>query len=70
MTRRLHRQLLDFRNLLFLEYADTEGWSDTSSFALLEPDNPFVPEICLLADSLEDTLSNAGLLVEVQPMEA
>jgi hypothetical protein len=70
ISRRLHRQLIDFRNLLFLEYAHAEEWGDTSSFALLEPDDPAVPEICLLADSLEDTLCKAGLLAELQPMGA
>jgi hypothetical protein len=61
-SRRLRRQLLELRNLLFLEYAYNDDWSDGSGFALLEPDDPIVPEICLLADGLEQTLHDAGVV--------
>ncbi len=60
-TRRLRRQLLELRNLLFLEYAYNDDWGDGSGFALLEPDDPIVPEICLLADGLEQALQDAGV---------
>lgn len=60
-TRRLRRQLLELRNLLFLEYAHNDDWSDGPDLALLEPDDPIVPEICLLADGLEQALQNAGV---------
>ncbi|SFA84823.1 hypothetical protein SAMN05421688_1126 [Poseidonocella pacifica] len=60
-TRRLRRQLLELRNLLFLEYAYNDDWGDDSGFALLEPDDPIVPEICLLADGLEQALQDAGV---------
>ncbi|SEQ49651.1 hypothetical protein [Thalassovita taeanensis] len=61
-TRRLRRQLLELRNLLFLEYAYNDDWGDGSGFALLEPDDPIVPEICLLADGLEQALHDAGVV--------
>lgn len=60
-TRRLRGQLLELRNLLFLEYAYNDDWGDGTGFALLEPDDPVVPEICLLADSLEQALQDAGV---------
>lgn len=60
-TRRLRRQLLELRNLLFLEYAYKDDWGDGTGFALLEPDDPIVPEICLLADALEQALQDAGM---------
>lgn len=59
-TRRLRRQLLELRNLLFLEYAYNDYWGDGSDFALLEPDDPIVPEICLLADGLGQALHDTG----------
>ena len=61
-TRRLRRQLLELRNLLFLEYAYNDDWGDGTGFALLEPDDPIVPEICFLADGLEQALQDAGVV--------
>ena len=61
-TGRLRRQLLELRNLLFLEYAYDEDWCDGTSFALLEPDDPIVPEICLLADGLGRALHDAAVV--------
>lgn len=60
-TRRLRRQLLELRDLLFLEYAYNDDWGDGTGFALLEPDDPIVPGICFLADSLEQALQDAGV---------
>lgn len=59
LTGRLRRQLLELRNLLFLEYAYNDDWDDGTGFALFEPDDPIVPEICLLADGLEQALQDA-----------
>jgi hypothetical protein len=39
-----------------------ENWSDDACFALLEPDDPIVPEICLLVDIFDEALQNAGLI--------
>lgn len=61
-TRRLRCQLLELRNLLFLEYAYNDDWGDGPDLALLEPDDPIVPEICLLADGLEQALHDAGVV--------
>lgn len=61
MTRRLHRLLLELRGILFLdhEYDDPEG--DFGCLQMLEPEDPVVPEICLLADGLNDALCAAGI---------
>ncbi|AFO90419.1 hypothetical protein D1822_03420 [Phaeobacter inhibens] len=68
-TRRLRCQLLELRNLLFLEYAYNDDWSDGPDLALLEPDDPIVSEICLLADGLEQALYDTGV-VEMEDTQA
>lgn len=55
LTNRLRRLLIDLRQLLFLE--DDHAWDVPP----LEPEDPAVPEICLLADGLEDALRGAGI---------
>tara|TARA_R110002012_G_scaffold303270_1_gene504955 strand:+ start:792 stop:1187 length:396 start_codon:yes stop_codon:yes gene_type:complete len=62
ITRSLRQNLMDLRSLLLLEHAYDENWSDDACFALLEPDDPIVPEICLLADTFNEALLNAGLI--------
>ncbi len=59
LTTSLRRRLLDLRGLLFLEHSD--DWSNTDFINLLEPDDPAVHEICLLADGLDDALRSAGI---------
>lgn len=58
LTIRLQRRLLELRGLLFLELV--EDWEEMGAIAFLEPDDPIVPEICLLADGLDDALRSAG----------
>lgn len=52
--------LLQLRDVLFLEHVLDEFWEDAGCFERLAPDDPAVPEICLLADGLEGVLNNAG----------
>lgn len=59
LTTRLRCRLLNLRGLLFLEHCD--HWEEFDPVAMLEPDDPAVPEICLLADGLDDALRNAGI---------
>lgn len=59
LTARLRRRLLDLRGLLFLEH--TDDWDNAGFVALLEPEDPIVPEICLLAHGLDDALHGAGV---------
>tara|TARA_R100000935_G_C2833985_1_gene166907 strand:- start:1510 stop:1905 length:396 start_codon:yes stop_codon:yes gene_type:complete len=59
---RLRLQLLELRNLLFLEHAYDENWGDDAGFRLPEPTDPIIPEICLLADGWEQALHNSGMI--------
>ncbi|WP_157960605.1 hypothetical protein [Primorskyibacter marinus] len=59
LTTRLRRRLLELRGLLFLEHGDDSEEFDL--VAILEPDDPAVPEICLLADGLDDALRSAAI---------
>lgn len=59
LTNRLRHRLLELRGLLFLEHSD--DWEEFEPVAPLEPDDPAVPEICLLADRLDDALRSAGI---------
>lgn len=61
LTRRLQQPLLELRDILFLEHLGNEAWEDDACLALLEPEDPAVAEICLLADGMEDALTSAGL---------
>ena len=56
------RRLIDLHNLLMLESAYDKNWDDDAFIAFLEPDDPRVPKICLLADGLEEALRDAGLI--------
>ena len=62
MTRRVHRLLADLRRMLFLDHVHDDAWDEAGCFAILEPDDPVVPEICLLADGLDDALREAGIV--------
>lgn len=60
LTARLRRRLLELRGLLLLEH--TDDWDNADIAALLEPEDAIVPEICLLADGLDDAMRSAGIL--------
>ena len=62
LTRRMRRLLLDLRDVLFLEHVHDEEREEAACFALLDPEDPVVSEICLLADGLQDALRNAQLI--------
>ena len=62
VTRRVQRLLLELRRILFLDHAHDDYWDDTASIALMEPDDPIVPEMCLLADGLDEALHAAGIV--------
>lgn len=59
LNARLRRLLLDLRGVLFLEH--TDDWEAADFDALLEPEDPVVAEICLLAEGLDEALRGAGL---------
>lgn len=62
ITHRLRRLLLQLRAILFLDEADKDEWGSEGCFDLLEPEDPIVPELCLLADGLDDVLRGAGIV--------
>lgn len=61
MTRRLNRLLIELRGILFLDHTHDDPESDFGCLRMLEPEDPVVPEICLLADGLNDALCAAGI---------
>lgn len=61
LTRRMRYLLLDLRDLLFLESVSGDGWEDAGHFVLLDPEDPKVSDICLLADGLQSVLREAGI---------
>lgn len=61
ITRRLHRHLLELRGILFLENVHDDPEGDYRGLQMLEPEDPVVPEICLLADGLNEALCAAGI---------
>ena len=58
ITRRVRRMLHDLRGILFLEHE--EPWDDID-YSILEPDDPIVPELCLLADGFDEALCAANI---------
>lgn len=63
-TRRLCRHLLELRDLLFLEHMQDEPLEETALFDRLSPNDPIVPEICLLAEGFDEALQEAGLRID------
>ncbi|MBN9675966.1 hypothetical protein [Salipiger bermudensis] len=61
ITHRLRRLLLQLRAILFLDEGDEDEWGSEGCFYLLEPEDPIVSELCLLADGLDDVLHGAGI---------
>jgi len=61
LPRRVHRLLLDLRGMLFLDQTHDEGCDDIAFFQMLDPEDPIVHELCLLADGLDEALRDAGI---------
>jgi hypothetical protein len=57
-TRRAMRDLERLLRLLRLENAHTEDTIEAECFAMLDPTDPCVKELCLLADQLSEFLSS------------
>ncbi len=56
LSRRLARKLEGFRDLLTLEHVDDLEATEAEHFALIDPEDPVVPEICWLTDQFTDHL--------------
>jgi hypothetical protein len=56
LSQRLHRLLLELRELLFLQHVHDEEREESAYFAMLDPADPIVVDICLLADGLQTAM--------------
>ncbi|OOY07009.1 hypothetical protein BMI89_19715 [Thioclava sp. F36-7] len=56
LSRRLARKLQGLRDLLTLEHVDDFETAEAEHFALIDPEDPIVPEICWLTDQFSDYL--------------
>lgn len=63
LTARMRRRLLDLRRVLFLEH--TDDWDAADFDAFLEPEDPIVSEICLLAEGFDEALRGAGVFPDL-----
>ncbi|WP_306752391.1 hypothetical protein [Paracoccus actinidiae] len=61
ITSRLEREIGWLHQLLTLQHVDDFDLDHEEYVAMLAPDAPYVDEICLLADGLEDAMIAAGL---------
>ncbi|SFQ10540.1 hypothetical protein [Tranquillimonas alkanivorans] len=59
LTRRLDRELRALHALLTFEHVGDLDRLETALFAELDPEDPVVADLCLLADALEEHLGNA-----------
>lgn len=56
LNRRLARKLDGLRDLLTLEHVDDFETIEAEHFALIDPEDPVVPEICWLTDQFSEYL--------------
>ncbi len=61
LTRRMRGLLLDLRDILFQDDSHRNPDGDFGSLNMLEPEDPALAEICLLAEGLSDAMSAAGI---------
>jgi len=62
LPRRVHRLLVDLRGMLFLDHTRDEFCDDSAFFHMLDPEDPIVHELCILADGLDEALRGAGII--------
>lgn len=58
----IRRMLLEMRGILFLDYNNGDACEHWASSTVLDPEDPIVHELCLLADGFDDALRCAGIL--------
>lgn len=59
---RIRRMLLELRGMLFLDYTIGDACEHWASSAVLDPEDPIVHELCLLADGFDEALRCAGIV--------
>jgi hypothetical protein len=62
LTRRMERLLLDLRGILFLDDIHRNPDGEFGYLTRLEPEDPALAEICLLADGLDHALRAADII--------
>ena len=65
VQRRTIREAAALLSLFRLENVHVEDSIDETCFAELDPEGPYVEEICLLTDTLADALSDMGEATDV-----
>ncbi|MEQ3729428.1 MAG: hypothetical protein ABNH38_18670 [Tateyamaria sp.] len=61
LPRRVHRLLVDLRGMLSLDHTHDQDCDDSPFIQMLDPEDPIVHELCLLADGLDEALRGAGV---------
>ncbi len=59
---RIRRMLLELRGMLFLSYTNGDACEHWASSTVLDPEDPIVHELCLLADGFDEALRYAGIV--------
>ncbi len=57
ISRRAHREAIALHALLSLDHVHDDERPEAGYFAALDPEQPYVEEICLLADGLADAIA-------------
>ena len=65
LTRRLKERLIRLYELLTLEHVHDPSRPEAGFFALIDPTEPHVEEICLLSDALGNQLAALDMVDEV-----
>ncbi|PVA07505.1 hypothetical protein [Thalassorhabdomicrobium marinisediminis] len=68
LTRRIAREAKALLSLLELDHVDKLNSIEAACFAMLDPEDPYVEEICLLTDLLRDALDDAAQSVALSGM--
>ncbi len=67
LSRRTRQKLADLLAILGLENVHEEDSAEAARFAMIDPADPMVEEICLLTDGLRAALASAGLEPRREP---
>ncbi|MCF3595012.1 hypothetical protein LZG00_13510 [Rhodobacteraceae bacterium LMO-12] len=61
ITRRLRTRMFDLLDILTLRNVHDDNRVEAACFAMIDPSEPMVDDICLLADGLDDALRGADI---------
>ncbi|WP_209427469.1 hypothetical protein [Pararhodobacter sp. SW119] len=63
------RALEALRALLALDHVHDDSRDEAGFFAMINPDDPVVEELCLLTDGYTDALDRSGLRIDPRPQK-